>query len=84
MREKKSTLINVIREMVAEVLEIQLSTVSLDSRFGKDLKEDSLAVTEILLQLEEKYGIDIPEDTAQDIGTVRDLVEYMEKRFKEG
>ena len=56
----------------------------MDSRFGKDLKEDSLAVTEILLQLEEKYGIDIPEDTAQDIGTVRDLVEYMEKRFKEG
>lgn len=84
MREKTSVVIyREIKTVVLEVLDIADEKVSINSRFGQDLEADSLAVVEIMMQLEEKYSIEIPDDMAQNIKTVKQMVEYIEQRLRE-
>lgn len=82
MREKDTVVIyRVIKALILETLNVTEDKVSIDTRFGPDLDADSLDIVEILMQLEDKYGIEIPEETAQNIKTVRQMVEYMEQRL---
>ncbi len=82
MREKTSVAIyRVIKAIILETLDVTEDKVSIDTRFGPDLDADSLDIVEILMQLEDKYGLEIPEETARDIKTVRQMVEYIEQRL---
>ncbi|MGI6549511.1 MAG: acyl carrier protein [Syntrophomonadales bacterium] len=84
MREKNSVaLYRVIKAVILEVLEVDEEKVSINAKFGADLDADSLDVVEILMQLEDKYSIEIPEETARDLKTVRQMVEYIEQRLQE-
>jgi len=84
MREKTSVAIyREIKAVILEVLDIAEEKVLIDARFGADLEADSLDVVEILMQLEEKYGLEIPEEMAQNIKTVKQMVEYIEQRLRE-
>ncbi|MGE5543919.1 MAG: acyl carrier protein [Bacillota bacterium] len=84
MREKNSvTIYREIKAIIVEVLDVAEEKVSLDTRFGADLEADSLDVVEILMQLEDKYRIEIPEEMAQNIKTVKQMVEYIEQRLSE-
>ena len=57
--------------------------VTIDDSF-EDLGMDSLDMVELVLILEEKFEIEIPDQDAEKLSTVRDIVEYVENKKKEG
>ncbi len=71
-----------LRNVIVEVLDIAPEEVTLESSFVDDLGADSLDVVEMLMLLEEKYDIEIPEEVAENMKTVKDVVEYLEARLQ--
>ena len=53
-------------------------TVTMDTDFMKDLEADSLDAVEIILGVEDEYGIEIPDEVAENFTKVSDIVEYIE------
>lgn len=68
-----------VRDMLAKQLNLKPETISLDSDIVKDLGADSLDVVELLISLEDDYGISIPEDDIVNVKTVKDIVDMIEK-----
>ena len=77
MGEKKTIAERVI-EVVATQFGIDKDEFGLDSRFVEDIGADSLDVTELTMEFEEEFDIKIPDDIAEKLKTVRQVVEYME------
>ena len=65
-----------IREIVVEQLGVEEEKVTLDSSFVDDLGADSLDIVELVMALEEAFGVEIPDSEAEKISTVGDVVEY--------
>jgi acyl carrier protein len=75
-----------IRERLAEILEIDEATITLDSSFSDDLDADSLALIELVEALEQELGertvgFSIDDDDLGDLHTVRDAVDYVVARL---
>ena len=73
-------LIDDIKEVVVEQLSVDAAEVKEDSKFIEDLGADSLDVVELVMALEEKFDIEIPDDEAEKIQTVQDVVTYIESK----
>lgn len=69
-----------VKGIIAEQLGIEESEVSEESSFVDDLGADSLDVVELIMAFEEAFNIDIPDEDAERIATVRDAVEYIKER----
>jgi len=70
-----------VRTLVAEQLSVDKSAVTPNASFEDDLRADSLTLVELLMALEEKFDLpDIPEEEADKIKTVADVVEYVESK----
>ena len=67
-----------VKSFVVEQLGVDTDQVEMDTNLMKDLEADSLDAVEIILAVEDEYGLDIPDETAEKFETVRDLVEYVE------
>lgn len=67
-----------LREIVARELKIDPEKITLDSAFVDDLGADSLDMVELVMALEDEFGISISDEEAQKIRTIRDAVEYIE------
>ena len=68
-----------VKEVVVEQLNVNPDEVTLEADFVEDLGADSLDVVELVMALEEKFEIEIPDEDAEGIKTVKDVVEYIEK-----
>ena len=78
-----------IRERLAAILEIDEDRITLDARFGEDLDADSLALIELVEELEEELGertvgFRIDDEDLADLHTVREAVDYVAARLHEG
>lgn len=71
-----------IQSLVAEQLNVGVEQVSMEAEFAKDLGADSLDVVELVMALEEKFGIEIPDEQAEKIVTVGQVVDFVEKNKK--
>ena len=69
-----------VKEVVVEQLNVSADEVKEDSKFVEDLGADSLDVVELVMALEEKFDIEIPDDEAEKIQTVKDVVDYIESK----
>lgn len=67
-----------VKELICEQLEVSLEQCKEDASFVDDLKADSLAVVELVLALEQEFGIDIPDEDTEKIRTVKDAVNYIQ------
>ncbi len=65
--------------MIAEQLGIDKSTISLESEVIKDLGADSLDIVQMLMCLEDEFGITVSVESASSLKTVKDIVELIEK-----
>lgn len=72
----------VLKEIIVEVKDVTPEEIELESRFNEDLNADSLDVVEMLMLLEERYDIEIPEEEAENMKTVKDVVNYIENRLE--
>ena len=66
-----------VQEKVAEQLGVDADEVTLESSFIDDLGADSLDIVELLMALEEEFDIEIPDEEAEKLTTVSDVVEYI-------
>jgi acyl carrier protein len=70
-----------VRTLVADQLGVDRSIVTANASFEEDLRADSLTLVELLMALEEKFELpDIPEEEAEKIKTVADVVNYVQAR----
>ena len=66
-----------VREIVAEQLERDVNEITSTSSLIDDLGADSLDVVELVMKMEEEFGIEIPDEEAEKIKTVNDVVQYI-------
>lgn len=68
-----------VSKMLAEQLGVAVDSITPNSEVVKDLGADSLDVVELMMALEDEYGITLPEGEVESIKTVQDIVNMMEK-----
>ncbi|CAG0909366.1 unnamed protein product [Cyprideis torosa] len=68
-----------VRAKVVEHLGVEADKVVLNASFIDDLGADSLDTVELVMAFEEEFGVEIPDDAAETIQTVKDAVDYLEK-----
>ena len=69
-----------IKGLVAEQLGVSEDEVTPEASFTDDLGADSLDIVELVMAIEEEYGIEIPDDDAEKIQTIQDAISYIEER----
>lgn len=67
-----------VKEVVTEQLNVDEGAVTNEASFIDDLGADSLDIVELVMALEESFGISIPDEEAENIKTVSDAVSYIE------
>jgi acyl carrier protein len=68
-----------IKDIIIEQLQVDESEVNMDTNLMKDLSADSLDAVEIIMAIEDTFGIEIPDEDAEKFQTVEDLVKYVEE-----
>ena len=69
-----------MREIIAEQWNCDEETIGLETSFKDDLGADSLDLFELIMALEEEYGLEIPAEELTDLETVGDVVEYLKAK----
>jgi acyl carrier protein len=71
-----------VKQIIVEQLQVDEAEVTPGASFQEDLGADSLDVVELVMQFEEAFDIQIPDEDAEKIKTVKDAVDYIEKSQK--
>ena len=71
-----------VKKLLCEQLNISEDKVTPETRIVEDLGADSLDMVEMLMTLEEEFGIEVPDEEAANLKQVSDLVEFIEKNSK--
>jgi acyl carrier protein len=70
-----------VTEVIVEQLGVKEGEVKSDARFVEDLGADSLDTVELVMALEEEFGIEIPDEDAEKAKTVKDVIDYISKKL---
>lgn len=68
-----------LKDIIAEQLSVEAEEVNLDSNIQDDLGADSLDVVDLITTIEDEFDISIPDEAVEEIKTVGDIVNYIEK-----
>jgi len=71
--------VNKVCQIVAEQLGVDVDEVTTEASFVDDLGADSLDTVELVMALEEEFGLEIPDEDAEKISTVADAIKYIEE-----
>ena len=74
---KRDDVLTLVREHLAEELEVDIAKIDEQTRFKEDLDADSLDLYELVMELEDRYGVAISEEQATHINTVGDAVGFV-------
>jgi len=66
-----------VKEIIVQQLGVDADKVTLEASFVDDLGADSLDVVELVMAFEEEFGVEIPDESAEKIATVKDAVEFL-------
>ncbi|KGK88478.1 MULTISPECIES: acyl carrier protein [Clostridium] len=72
-----------VKNIISEQLGIDAEEISMESSFVDDLGADSLDVVELIMALETEFDLEIPDEEAENINTVGDIVEYIKAHTEE-
>jgi acyl carrier protein len=67
-----------VKKIVVEHLGVEAEKVTEEASFIDDLGADSLDIVELVMAFEEEFGVEIPDDAAEKITTVKDAIDYIE------
>ena len=68
-----------IRELLAEQLDIDEDKITMDSDILEDFEADSLDVVDMVMTLEDEFGVEVPDEQIENFNTVGDVVRYVEE-----
>ena len=66
-----------IKSMIVEQLGVEEDKITMDSSFVDDLNADSLDMVELVMAMEQEFDIEIPDDVAEKVTTVKDAIDYI-------
>jgi acyl carrier protein len=66
-----------VKKIIEEKLSVNADQITNEARFAEDLKADSLDTVELVMALEDEFGLDIPDEEADKIKTVQDAINYI-------
>lgn len=72
-----------VKKIIADQLGLDENTIKMDSLFMDDLGADSLDVVELIMALEEEFDVEIPDEDAEKVTKVGDVVEYISSHVEE-
>ncbi len=67
-----------LQEIIADQLEIDVEDISYDSNILDDLGADSLDVVDLIMSIEDEFGIEVPDEALENIRTIEDMVKFIE------
>lgn len=70
-----------VRDIVVEELGVEPEEVTNEASFLDDLGADSLDIVELIMAFEEEFDLEIPDEEAENISTVQDVVDYIEEHL---
>jgi acyl carrier protein len=73
-----------VKQIIVEQLQVDEAEVTPTASFQEDLGADSLDVVELVMQFEEAFDLEIPDEEAEKIKTVQDAIDYIKKNGKGG
>ena len=73
-----------VKDIIVEQLGVNADQVTPDAKFIEDLGADSLDTVELVMALEEHFGVEIPDEDAEKLRTVQDAIGYIDKHAKVG
>lgn len=82
MADNKKSTLDKVREIISKQLSVKLEEVKAESNIAEDLGADSLDLVEILMSLEDEFGISIPDEAIPQIKTIKDVVAFIENNSK--
>ena len=74
-----SEVLDIVVEIVSNQLSVNKEDVTPDASFVEDLGADSLDTVELVMAFEEEFGLEIPDDEAENITTIKSAVDWIEK-----
>ncbi len=69
-----------IKTLLAEQLDADEESITMDTDIGNDLGADSLDVVELIMSIEDEFGIQVPDEQIEEVKTVGDLVNYIQNQ----
>jgi acyl carrier protein len=69
-----------IIKVISDAAKVDASTIKLETNFVEDLKFDSLDIVELMMKMEDDFGVEIPEEDAEGLKTVGDVVSYISEK----
>ena len=79
MAMNENEILQGLAEIVNEETGLDAAEVQMDKSFTEDLDIDSLSMTSIVVQAEDKFGVKIPDEDIKNLSTVRDVVSYVQQ-----
>jgi len=73
-----------VKEIIINELGVDPEKVTSEASFVEDLGADSLDTVELVMAFEEEFGVDIPDEDAEQMRTVGDAVKYLQEHMEEG
>jgi len=70
-----------VKKIIEEKLSVNADQITNEARFAEDLKADSLDTVELVMALEDEFGLDIPDEDADKIKTVQDAIAYIDEKI---
>ena len=71
-----------VKEIIAKQLSVKVEAIQDSTNIAEELGADSLDLVEILMSLEDEFGISIPDEVIPQIKTIKDIVDYIESSKK--
>jgi acyl carrier protein len=68
-----------VKDIIAKELEVDIKQLAPEAKFIEDLGADSLDIVELVMALEEEFGVDIPDEDADKLKTVGDAMKYLQE-----
>jgi len=79
MMEDKYMIFEKLKDIIADQLSVDADEVTMDSNIQDDLGADSLDVVELITTIEDEFDLSIPDEAVEEIKTVGDIANYIEK-----
>ena len=67
-------------KLISDATKIDISKINMETSFVDDLNLDSLDIVELMMKMEDEFGVEIPEEDAEGLKTVKDIVAYLSKK----
>jgi acyl carrier protein len=71
-----------VKDIIVEQLGVNADQVTADAKFIEDLGADSLDTVELIMALEEEFGLEVPDEEADKLQSVGDVIKYIEENQK--